>query len=146
MAVTRPPVFTRRRRTDAQAKLKEAKDAGYSTVAEHEAAKAEAKAEARAKAKREEEAREAAARAAAAKREAAVRSRVGAVGLLKPLEDAGVATPEVLGAAAAWCENNGATHLDDIVSNDLTDEFVAALKLKTIPARKVTARRNHVIT
>ena len=45
MAVTRPPVFTRRRRTDAQAKLKEAKDAGYSTVAEHEAAKAKAKRE-----------------------------------------------------------------------------------------------------
>ena len=43
MAVTRPPVFTRRRRTDAQAKLKEAKEAGCSTVAEHEAAKAKAR-------------------------------------------------------------------------------------------------------
>ena len=103
-------------------------------------AKAKAKAEAEAKAKAEVEAKAKAEAEAQAKAEAALARRVEVLGLLQPMRDAGLASDAaVLHKAVRWCDDNGATALEDITSTGMAADFVRSLGLKPIPAKKLTA-------
>jgi len=62
-----------------------------------------------------------------------------ALGLLPHLTELKLNTPETVAAATSWCEAKGAHSVDDIVSSGMLDDFVKALKLKPIPAKKLHA-------
>ena len=77
---------------------------------------------------------------AKANAEAALARQVEVLGLLQPMRDAGLASDAAaLQRAAQWCDDNGATALEDITSTGMADDFVRSLTLKPIPAKKLTA-------
>lgn len=67
-----------------------------------------------------------------------MRNRVDALGLLQPLSDIGAANDEaILARVASCCADNGAESVEDITSTHSVEEFLRALELKSIKAKKL---------
>ena len=46
-------------------------------------------------------------------------------------------SPEIVAKAVAWCEENGAHNVEEIVRYGMMDAFIAVLPLKTIPRKRL---------
>ena len=82
----------------------------------------------------------AAAEKAAADRAAAeeLRRRATALGLLQVLTPAGIADDATLKKSIAWCDEQGVTSVSDMVEyDDMVEDFVRHLGLKTLPGKKL---------
>jgi len=65
--------------------------------------------------------------------------RASLLGLLEPLRDVGVDSPETVAKVVAWCDANGASSLAEVQECGMVDDLVTALGLKPIPAKKLQA-------
>ena len=61
------------------------------------------------------------------------------VGLVELLQDMNLQNS--LTVATAWCDQNGAESIEDVVEHDMIEDFVGALELKPIPTKKLINRR-----
>ena len=61
------------------------------------------------------------------------------MGLLPVLESVKIDSDETIAAAVSWCGEKGAESVAEIVQNGFADDFVSALRLKSIPGRKLKA-------
>jgi hypothetical protein len=68
-----------------------------------------------------------------------MRQQVKAMGLLPVLESLKLDSDETIAAAVSWCGENGAESVAHIVQTGFVDDFVSALRLKSIPGRRLKA-------
>jgi hypothetical protein len=66
-----------------------------------------------------------------------LRRRATALGLLQVLTTADIADDATFKKAIAWCDEQGATSVSDIVEYNMVDDFVSQLGLKPIPGKKL---------
>ena len=59
--------------------------------------------------------------------------------LLASLCSVNVASDEAITLAVRWCAQHGAMSVDDVVETEMVEEFVAAIGLKAVPAKKLCA-------
>uniref|UniRef100_A0A7S3AVW6 TIR domain-containing protein n=1 Tax=Haptolina ericina TaxID=156174 RepID=A0A7S3AVW6_9EUKA len=62
-----------------------------------------------------------------------------ALGVFSVLQSVKLDSDENIAAAVKFCDEKGAESVDDIVQNGFVDDFVSALRLKSIPARNLKA-------
>uniref|UniRef100_A0A7S3EYY7 TIR domain-containing protein n=1 Tax=Haptolina ericina TaxID=156174 RepID=A0A7S3EYY7_9EUKA len=62
-----------------------------------------------------------------------------ALGVFSVLQSVKLDSDENIAAAVKFCDEKGAESVDDIVQNGFVDDFVSALRLKSIPGRKLKA-------
>jgi hypothetical protein len=68
-------------------------------------------------------------------------TKAASLGLLTLLEDVGAASEENLMNGVRWCDEQGATSIDDFMEDaDMVEDFLKALSLKPIPAKKLRAK------
>ena len=65
--------------------------------------------------------------------------RAKKLGVFSVLQSVKLDSDENIAAAVKFCDEKGAESVDDIVQNGYVDGFVSALRLKSIPGRKLKA-------